>query len=163
MTTIAKTFAIDFLWENAMKKIILSFLTLTVVVGLAYSVPTSGNQRNEENWGDISYMYVPIIKVFDSRDGYVVFYQKSHFGTGKTVIPKEWSRGTVEAPKKLKIRNLPAGKLKSYMTVVKKDGEFLRVILTVPADKRNDVWGVVKAGSKVDGLDKENLDDVKLF
>ena len=146
-----------------MKRIILSLLTLTLTIGLAYSVPTSGNQHNEENWGDISYMYVPIIKVFDSREGYVVFYQKNHFGTGKTVIPKSWSKGNVEEPRKLKLRNLPAGKLQPYMTVVKKDGEFSRVILTVPADKRDDVWGLIKTGAKIDGLDKENLDDITLF
>ena len=48
------------------------------------------------------------------------------------------------------------------MTVVKKDGEFKKVILTIPTDMRNPVWGVVNTGKQLEGTDKDTLEELEL-
>lgn len=130
--------------------------------GTILAIPTKFNETHEENWSSLSYVNIPILKILDSREGYVVIYQKNKIGVGQTVIPKKWARGTKDAPRKLKVRNLTGGKLKPYMTIVKDDGAFRSVILSVPASKSNMIWGVVPNGKELEGLDKEELEEIKL-
>lgn len=130
--------------------------------GALLAVPTKFNETHEENWTSLSYANIPILKILDSKDGYVVIYQKNKIGVGQTVIPKKWARGTKDAPRKLKIRNLTGGKLKPYMTIIKDNGAFKSVILSVPASKGNMIWGVVGNGKELEGLDKEELEEIAL-
>lgn len=116
----------------------------------------------KDGWSDMSYSNVPILKVLEGKDGYVVIYQKNKVGIGNTVIPKSWAKGDVETPAKLKFRKLEPGALESFMTIVKKGGEFHHVILTVPMNKQHTVWGLADYHNNLEGTDKTNLDDIKL-
>lgn len=118
-------------------------------------------ERTEGKWTDLSYVNVPILKILDAKDGYVVIYQKNRIGTGSTVIPKSWARGTPDNPRKLKFRNSKRNNT-SYMTVVKDNGEFKRVILTIPMNRSNSIWGVVNYRKELEGTDKETLEDLAL-
>ena len=66
-----------------------------------------------------------------------------------------------DEPAKLKIRTIGSGKLKPYLTVVKKGGEFHHVILTVHTNKSDSSWGVVGRGVHLD-VDKDVLEDLEL-
>ena len=144
-----------------MKKQIAILFIAAAMLARTFAVPVAYNESSEENWSSISYRNVPILKILDSKDGYVVLYQKGKIGTGRTVIPKSWNRGNPENPRKLKVRFLPGGKLKSFMTVVKKDGEFHHVVLTVPENRNDSVWGVISYRQSVEGTDKETLEDLE--
>ena len=48
------------------------------------------------------------------------------------------------------------------MTVVKDNGEFKRVILTIPMNKQNSIWGVIDYRKGLDGADKESLEELEL-
>ncbi|MEE1212066.1 MAG: hypothetical protein UHO11_06185 [Treponema sp.] len=144
-----------------MKKLIAILFIAAAMLARTFAVPVAYNESSEENWSSISYRNVPILKILDSKDGYVVLYQKGKIGTGRTVIPKSWNRGNPENPRKLKVRFLPGGKLKSFMTVVKKDGEFHHVVLTVPENRNDSVWGVISYRQSVEGTDKETLEDLE--
>lgn len=145
-----------------MKKIILSLLIAITAIFTVSAKPVAYNETSEENWSKISYTNIPILKILDSRDAYVVIYQKNKIGVGQTVIPKNWSRGNPENPRKLKIRNIGSGKLKSFITVVKKEGEFHHVVLSVPANRQNPVWGVISYKNTVPDTDKETLEELDL-
>lgn len=144
-----------------MKKMM--FVMAALVLVACAAAFSQAEERNEDKWASISYFNVPILKIYDARDGYAVVYQKTSIGTGNTVIPKSWAKGNEDAPRKLKLRPT-TGTLKPFMTVVKKDGEFLRVILTVPNSRTNQVWGVLEyASGSLEGADKETLEDLPLF
>lgn len=145
-----------------MKKIILAILIAITTVCSAIAVPADRNVRNEENWSSISYVNVPVYKVLDSKDAYIVIYAKNKVGVGQTVIPKKWAKYVPGEARKLKIRKLQNGKLKSFMTIVKKDGEFQKVLLTIPMDMRNSVWGVADSRKSIEGADKETLEELEL-
>ncbi|MDE5899094.1 MAG: hypothetical protein K2H09_07535 [Treponemataceae bacterium] len=144
-----------------MKRTICILLIAAAFVCTVAAVPTERNEKNEENWTDLMYVNVPILKILDSRDGYVVLYSKNKTGVGKTVIPKKWIYGKPDEPRKLKINNLPKGKMQPYMTVISKGGEFKRVVLTIPPSKNNALWGVVGRGVAVD-TDKDTLEPLEL-
>lgn len=145
-----------------MKKVILSILITFVAVCSSFAVPADRNVRNEANWSTLSYENVPVYKVYDSKEAYVVIYEKNKVGVGETVIPKKWAKFVPGESRKLHLRKLPGGKLKSFMTIVKKDGEFKKVILTIPTDMRNPVWGVVNPGKQLEGSDKDTLEELEL-
>lgn len=128
-----------------------------------FAVPTGANDTNESNWSSLFYYDVPVLKILDSNDAFVVIYQKNRIGTGTTVIPKKWLLGNKDNPRKLKLRWVGPGKLGSLLTVIKKDGEFNRVILTIPKSKGDPAWGVVPSGTKVDGADKDSLEELDLW
>lgn len=145
-----------------MKKL---FLVLALAMTFAVSAFAAGNitsaEKDESKWSTLSYSVVPILKIMEARDGYVVIYQKNKIGVGSTVIPKTWAKGNTENPRKLKFRKVKKTS-DAYMTIVKEDGNFKRVILNVPMSKSNNIWGVVGRGQQLEGLDKENLDDLAL-
>jgi len=143
-----------------MKKILCIFFA-AMMVCTAVSAAESGNQtRDESKWASISYANVPVYKILESRDAYVIIYGKNRIGFGSTVIPKKWATGNTENPRKLKFR-VVKGALQPFMTVVRKDGNFIRVILNVPVSKSNSVWGVANDTKALD-TDKESLEDLEL-
>ena len=141
-----------------MKKL---FLLLALVTSISFSAFAAEN-KNGGNSSSISYYNVPILKIYDGKDGYVVIYQKNKTGVGTTVIPKKWLEGNPDNPRKLKLRKLEKGLLEPFMTVVKKDGQFLRVILTLPMSKQNSIWGVLDQNQRLEGTDKDTLEELEL-
>lgn len=145
-----------------MKKIIAFALSALLVISAIFAAESNvvtTVERDPAKWTDLSYETAPILKILDGKDGYVVIYQKNKIGVGQTVVPKSWALGTPENPKKLKFRNTKNPN-ESFITIVKKGSTFKRVILTIPMSKKNDMWGVVDYSVPLEGVDKENLDDV---
>jgi len=147
-----------------MKRFLLVLALASIFVCGAFAAENkkqdSSSQRDESKWSTLSYVNVPIVKILEAKEGYVIIYQKNRVGTGSTVIPKSWAQGTPDSPRKLKFRNVKHNNA-AYMTVVQKEGEFKRVILTIPMDKSSGMWGVVASGKEID-TNKENLDDLAL-
>jgi hypothetical protein len=139
-----------------MKKILCVLFAAMIVCAAV----TAEQERDPSKWASVSYVDVPIYKILESKDAYVVIYGKDRTGTGSTTIPKKWAKGNTETPRKLKFRSVK-GKLQPFMTVIKKDGTFLRVILSVPTSKLNSVWGVAD-DSKVTDVNKDTLEDLEL-
>lgn len=125
------------------------------------SKSSSGPEKTEGKWTDLSYVNVPILKILEGKDGYAVIYQKNKVGTGSTVIPKSWAKGTVDNPRKLKFRNVKSSYF-AYMTIVKDDGEFKRVILSIPMNKSDSIWGIANTRQSMEGSDKETLEELAL-
>lgn len=140
-----------------MKKFLLAFIMIATVCAGCFA---QSSKAPKDGWSVMDYENIPILKILESRDGYVVIYQKNAAGVGSTVIPKAWAKGNPENPRKLKIRKLSRGITKPFMTIVTKSGEFHRVMLTIPMNKSDALWGTVY--DIKEGLDKENMDDVKL-
>jgi hypothetical protein len=140
-----------------MKKILCALIAAAAVCTAAFAQDA---QKDESKWADISYANVPIYKILETKDAYVVIYAKNRTGTGSTTIPKKWANGDTENPRKLKMR-IVSGKLGPFMTIVKKDNSFLRVILSVPASKANSVWGMADP-NKVTDTDKDTLEELEL-
>ena len=89
-----------------------------------------------------------------------IIYQKNKTGVGNVVIPKKWANGTPAAPRKLKFRAVKTS-VGAYMTIVKDNGEFKRVILSIPMNKNNSIWGMVDSRKNMDGADKDTLEDLE--
>jgi len=116
---------------------------------------------DESKKSTLSYSNVPVLKILEGKDAYVVIYQKYKYGAGSVVIPKKWARGNPESPRKLKFRpTQPA--VGSYLTIVKKDGEFSKVILNTTMNKQDSVWGVVDYHKEIEGSDKDTLEEIEL-
>ena len=52
--------------------------------------------------------------------------------------------------------------LVQFMTIVKKGGEFHRVILTLPMSKQNSIWGLADYHKDIEGSDKQTLEELDL-
>lgn len=138
------------------------FLMVLVLASIfSMAAIAQSHERTEGKWTDISYVNVPVLKVLEGKDAYAVIYQKNKVGVGSTVIPKAWAHGTPDAPRKLKFRNVKTS-IGAYMTVVKDNGEFKRVILSIPMNKMNTIWGVADTRGSMQGSDKESLEDLAL-
>jgi len=61
-----------------------------------------------------------------------------------------------EEPRKLEFRE-KARRVSPYMTVIKQDGNFLKVWLNVTTDKRDPIWGLMPNGAKIEGIDADTL------
>ena len=120
-----------------------------------------GYEHTEGKWTDISYVNVPILKILEGKDGYVIIYQKNRVGSASVIIPKKWGKGNNENPRKLKFRNIRTSN-DAYMTVVKKQGDFKRVIITAPMSKSNSIWGMVNSRKNLEGTDKDTLEELAL-
>ena len=145
-----------------MKKILSAIFVLFAISQSIFAVPTQYNETHEENWTDLRYYNVPIYKILDSQEAYVIIYAKNAVGVGQCVVPKKWAKYSKDEPRKLQIRALRSAKIKPYLSYMKKDGEFYKVILNVPENKNNSVWGVVASGQQIEGVDKDTLDDLPL-
>ncbi len=102
-----------------------------------------------DNVSELSYQNFVVSRIYDSSDAYTVLYEKSGYEIGKVSIPKSWAyQGTtVEAHKnhKLFFRN-KVKTLDNMMTIYYRNGEFYKVILTVPTSKADSVWAVAPNG-----------------
>ena len=147
-----------------MKKLFIIGLLLSIFTCGVFAQNTNINvtpEKDPSKWSDMTYQNIPILKILEARDAYVIIYQKNKVGSGTVVIPKKWANGTPDNPRKLKFRNAKNPN-NSFITIIKKGGEFHRVILTIPMSKRNNMWGVIEYGSEVKGADKDTLEDIEL-
>jgi len=141
-----------------MKKL---FIVLALAVLFTSTAAAKRNTNKfEAGESSISYVNVPILKVLEGREGYVIVYQKNQIGVGNVVIPKKWLQSSKEEPGKLKIRTAKTSN-SSYMCIVKKDGEFQKVILNVPTNKSNAIWGVIDYRKGIEGTDKDTLEEIE--
>ena len=115
--------------------------------------------RDESKWSDMTYYTAPVLKVLEAKEYYVVIYQKKYAGSATVVIPKEWNSYKKDTPRKLKFRNIKNPN-DSYITVVKKNGEFQNVILSIPMKKNNNLWGIVSSDKHYEGADKDTLEEL---
>lgn len=145
-----------------MKKIFVIAILLSIFSAAVFaqnqdlSVP-----KDESKWSDISYVTAPVMKILESKDCYVVIYQKKGAGTATVTIPKSWNNFKKDTPRKLKFRNIKDPG-QSFITVVKKADEFHRVILSCPMKKNNSLWGIISSDLKVEGADKETLEELDI-
>ena len=147
-----------------MKKILIVLALFAVFSAVLFAEKNNKSttpERTEGKWTEISYVNVPVLKVLEGKDGYVVIYQKNKTGVGNVILPKKWAHGTEENPRKLKFRAVNTS-LGAYMTVVKDAGEFKRVILSIPMDKNNSIWGMVDSRKNLEGADKDTLEELEL-
>lgn len=150
-----------------MKKILMIFALVSVFAISAVaqenkeSKSSSGHPKTEGKWTEMTYVNIPVLKIFEGKDAYAIIYQKNKVGVGSTTIPKSWAMGTPDNPRKLKFRNVKTS-VGAYMTVVKDEGEFKRVILSIPMNKSNSIWGVANTRKSMEGADKETLEDLAL-
>jgi len=150
----------EILRESAMKKIFMILaLALTFTLSVFAAGDITSSEKDESKWTNLSYVNVPVLKILEGREGYVIIYQKNKVGTASTVIPKKWVHGNNESPRKLKFRAVRKTS-DSYMTVVKEDGNFKRVILNIPMNKQNRIWGLVNYHKDLEGTDKETLEEL---
>mgnify|MGYP006916023068 CR=1 FL=1 len=136
-------------------------LLLALIVAASIVLPALAQEAAKPIWdkGDnvsnLTYRNVQVYKVYDQLDSYIVLYEKQSTEIGQLVIPKKWASGNVD--RKLvfhqKVKNVG-----SYMSVFYKDGEFYKVILNVPLDKRDAVWSVAPNGMQVD----TNIESLKV-
>lgn len=148
-----------------MKKILLILVLFTVFSGLLVAAEKSNDsgssfEKTEGKWSDLSYVNVPVLKILEGKNAYSIIYQKNHVGVGSVVIPKAWAKGSPDSPRKLKFRKVRSG-YNSFMTVVKDEGEFKRVILSVPMNKSDSIWGVADYRKTMEGEDKETLEELE--
>ncbi|MCR4742236.1 MAG: hypothetical protein K5866_05145 [Treponema sp.] len=145
-----------------MKKLLMIFAILTAFsTACLFAQENEGNKKNESKWSTLSYVNVPVYKVLEGKDAYVVIYQKNKTGIGNVVIPKKWAHGNPEDPRKLKFRAVNTAN-SAYLTVVKKEGEFKRVVLSVPMSKSNGIWGLADYHKDIEGSDKDTLEELEL-
>lgn len=148
-----------------MKKILLILALFTVFSGLLFAAENTKDsgtsfEKTEGKWSDISYVNVPILKILEGKNAYSIIYQKNQVGVGSVVIPKAWAKGSSDSPRKLKFRKVRSG-YNSFMTVIKDEGEFKRVILSVPMNKSDSIWGVADYRKPMEGEDKETLEELE--
>ena len=143
-----------------MEKIIVALLlaacfALPAVAQSNESSKTTPVWDHGDNVSDLTYETVPIYRVLNHKDAYVVIYLKQNLKVANVVIPKKWAYGTVG--RKLFFRTKPAS-LDSSMTVFYKGGEFFKVCLTVNPSQHDSIWGMVPNGTKLEGTDAETLE-----
>ncbi len=146
-----------------MKKLLIILALFAVFSTALFAENESSAQapaRTEGKWTDMSYVNVPVLKILEGKNGYAVIYQKNRTGVGNVIIPKKWGNGTPEAPRKLKFRQVKTS-IGAYMTIVKDGGEFKRVILSIPMNKNNSIWGLVDSRKNLEGADKDTLEDLE--
>ena len=133
------------------KGLLFTFICAMLALPMMAEEAKGGHQK-----ADITYQTAPIYKVLDSKDFYVVLYGKYGAKIGTVTIPKKWATWQKDTPRKLSLRQLPS-KMGAFMTLVKKDNEFHKVILTVPLDHTNRLWGIIN-DTKVDKSEKDSIE-----
>lgn len=144
-----------------MKKSLIISALLAGAVAVSGWAQESGQQQQREykypfREAKVSYRSVPIYKVLDQKDAYIVSYAKGHFGVGQVAIPKAWYSTDGNKQTKLQFRPVTKG-IAPYMSVFSRDGNFDHVVLTMPTSRNDPVWGVAEAGAQVDDPNKETL------
>lgn len=92
-----------------------------------------------------SYVNIPLLKVLESTNNYIVVYINNFDKVTYVSIPKAWFKQGV-AGQKGKVRALPK-KLSPYMTLNFDGGEFVDLSLSMPTSKLDSAWGVFAGGS----------------
>lgn len=130
------------------------FLVLFLLVAIFATGTLFAQELKEDNKSSLSYRNVNIHKILDHKDVYIVLYSKHGVGVGQVMIPKTWTKTN---PKKVQFRTLPKG-LNPFMTVVYKDGEFHKVILTISNEKFGGTWAVASPYADIgDSAQAESL------
>lgn len=148
-----------------MKKTLLILALFTVFSEMLFAAEKTNDsgtsfEKTEGKWSNLSYVNVPILKILEGKNAYSIIYQKNQVGVGSVVIPKAWVKSSPDSPRKLKFRKVRSG-YNSFMTVIKDDGEFKRVILSVPMNKSDSIWGVADYRKTMEGEDKETLEELE--
>jgi hypothetical protein len=145
-----------------MKKIFAILILTAIFACTAFAENQDLSQpKDESKWSDMTYITAPVMKILESKDCYVVIYQKKYAGTATVTIPKSWNSYNKNEPRKLKFRNIK-NPGESFITVIKKGGEFHHVILSCPMKKNNSLWGIISNDLKVEGADKETLEELEI-
>lgn len=140
---------------NIKKMIVAATLSALVLAGTFAETNAGGHKKSE-----ISYYSAPVYKVMDSAKAYTVIYGKAGHKMGTVTIPKDWAKNKPDTVKKLLVRNCPK-KITPYVTIVKKSGEFLKVMLTVPTNHNDRIWGIANE-NKVESTDGVESVDLEL-
>ncbi len=140
---------------NIKKMIVAATLSALVLAGTFSETNAGGHKKSE-----ISYYSAPVYKVMDSAKAYTVIYGKTGHKMGTVTIPKDWAKNKPDTVKKLLVRNCPT-KITPYVTIVKKSGEFLKVMLTVPTNHNDRIWGIANE-NKVESTDGVESVDLEL-
>ena len=145
-----------------MKKIFIIALLASIFTCAAFAENQDlSRPKDESKWSDMTYVTAPVMKILESKDCYVVIYQKKYAGTATVTIPKSWNNYKKDTPRKLKFRNIKNPNA-SFITVIKKGGEFHHVILSCPMQKNNSLWGIIANNLEVEGADKETLEELDI-
>lgn len=142
-----------------MKKLFVIAMFVCLFSTAAFAQSSSEESRDDSKWTTINYVNVPVLKVLEAKEGYVIIYQKNKVGVGSVEIPKKWAKGNTENPRKLKFRAVNTA-ANAYMTIVRDGSDFKRVILSIPMNKQNSMWGISKKA--FENPDKESLEDLEL-
>lgn len=134
-----------------MKKLLFALVLAVgmVAVAVAQGTTTKAIWDHGDNVSAISYQTFVVSRVYVSNDAYTVLYEKDGYKIGKVSIPRNWEYQGVgtEAHKthKLFFRN-KIRTIDNLMTIFYKNGEFFKVMLTLPRDKGDPVWAVAPNG-----------------
>ena len=105
-----------------MKKIFIIALLASIFTCAAFAENQDlSNPKDESKWSDMTYVTAPVMKILESKDCYVIIYQKKYAGTATVTIPKSWNNYKKDTPRKLKFRNIKNPNA-SFITVIKKGG-----------------------------------------
>lgn len=130
-----------------MKKIAALVLVI-ILFSLSFVVAETPEKLVE---GSFSYVNVPVIKVLEQRDNYIVYYRQFGSKIGCVSIPRAWFKQG-QADRKGFVKPL-AKHVEPYISIFFENGEFVRLNLNVPNNKLDSVWGVfegVKIPAEID-------------
>ena len=113
-------------------------------------------QQNAEEQ-DLFYINVPIVRVYDHIDAYVVHYLKGNMEVGQVFVPKVWFNQ--HELNKSRVRPLAKG-LDPYMTVIYESGTFRKVFINMPVDRKHSAWKILSRN--VDVASKMNTETLEI-
>ncbi len=131
-----------------MKKLIIILLVSLLCFGL-YA------QESEQQ--DLFYINVPIVRVYDHIDAYVVHYLKGNMDVGQVFVPKTWFN--TQEVNKSRLRPLAKG-VEPYMTVIYESGTFQKVYINMPINRSHSAWKILS--HNVDVASKMNTETLEI-
>ena len=132
-----------------MKKLIIIFLVTLLCFSLY------AQQEAEEQ--DLFYINVPIVRVYDHIDAYVVHYLKGNMSVGQVFVPKVWFN--TQEVNKSRLRPLAKG-VEPYMTVIYESGTFQKVYINMPINRRHSSWKILSRN--IDVASKMNTETLEI-
>ena len=132
-----------------MKKLIIIFLVSLLCFSLY------AQQEAEEQ--DLFYINVPIVRVYDHIDAYVVHYLKGNMSVGQVFVPKVWFN--TQETNKSRLRPLAKG-VEPYMTVIYEAGTFQKVYINMPINRRHSSWKILSRN--IDVASKMNTETLEI-
>jgi hypothetical protein len=115
-----------------MKKIIFALIFLALIMPVF-------SQDNSRNTTDMYYINVPIEKIYQTGQGYVILYRKGTNQIGTVSIPYEWF---TDSAGRAEMMRLPSGPDWPTMSVFYKSGEFSHVRVYVHRLSGHRTWGL---------------------